>query len=260
MRSYILALALIIFGASGVFAKAADIEGIQWTLTYAGGRQVTNSSAYFEIERDGRRFTGNTGCNRMFGTVQLKGQTIDFSGVGTTKRMCKLMPGSVSELSFLSALNRATRYTVSGNTLHLYDRSGRTVLRFKRLVKQPPVIDPPARVGLDDRKWVLESIKNRRTLARIKGVFVNFDETKGSAGGNSGCNVFGGEYTATGSRIAIKDIVSTMRACIEDDRMTVEREFLDGLRTSNRFEIKDGRLLLYRGQNLLLTLRGEAKG
>jgi heat shock protein HslJ len=260
MRSYLLALAIIIFGAGGIFAKAADLEGIQWTLTYANGRQVTNSLAYFEIDRDGRRFTGSTGCNRMFGTVRVKGHTIDFSGIGTTKMMCKPEPGSVSEIGFVNALDKAVRYVRNGNVLHVFDRNGRTILRFKRLVKQPPIEEPDGQTGLGDKKWVLESIKNRRTFAAIKGVFVNFDPAKGGAGGNSGCNVFGGEYTASGSKIVVKDIVSTMRACIEDDRMTIEREFLDGLRTANRFEIKDGRLFLYRGRDLLLTLRGEAKG
>jgi heat shock protein HslJ len=259
MRSHLLALAIIIFGAGGVFAKSADLAGIQWTLTYANGRAVTSALAYFEIDRDGRRFTGSTGCNRMFGSVQVKGQTINFSGIGTTKKMCKLEPGSVSEIGFVNALDKASRYSRNGNNLHVFDRNGRTILRFTRFVKQPPVEEPRAQTGLEDRKWMLESIRNRRTVAPIKGAFINFDATKGSAGGNSGCNVFGGEYIASGSKIAVKEIISTMRACVEDDRMTIEREFLDGLRAANRFEIKDGRLFLYRGRNLLLTLRGEAK-
>lgn len=259
MRSYLLTFAIIILGAGGVFAKSADIDGIQWTLTYANGREVTSSLAYFEIDRNGRRFTGSTGCNRMFGTVEVKGQTIDFAGIGMTKKMCRPEPGSVSEMSFVNALDKAVRYVRNGTTLHVFDRRGRTILRFKRLVRLPPVQDEPAGNGLGDRKWVLESIGNRRNVAPIKGAFVNFDAAKGSAGGNSGCNVFGGEYTAAGSRITIKEIVSTMRACIEDDRMTIEREFLDGLRAANRFEIRGGRLFLYRGSRLLLTLRGEAK-
>ena len=36
-------------------------------------------------------------------------------------------------------------------------------------------------------------------------------------------------------------------------------EFLDGLRQADRYEIKDGRLILYDGRKLLLTLRGEPK-
>jgi heat shock protein HslJ len=86
-----------------------------------------------------------------------------------------------------------------------------------------------------------------------------FDKNKGSAGGNSSCNVFGGSYTATGRTLKITEVISTMRACIEDDRMSIEREFLDGLRQANRYEIERGKLMLYRNQRLLLTFDGERK-
>jgi heat shock protein HslJ len=255
MRAILFSLIVVIVGSTSIFAKAADIEGIQWTLTYANGREVTAAMAYFQIDPNGK-FTGSTGCNRMFGNVEVRAQKITFSNIGTTKKMCKLMAGAVAEPDFLDALSKANRYERDGNILHIYDRRGRTLMRFRRLVKQAPVEEP---VSLENRKWVLESIKNRKTLVPIKGAFVNFDAVKKSAGGDSSCNVFGGEYRTNGSRIKITEIVSTMRACVEDGRMTVEREFLDGLRATNRYEIKDGRLLLYRGQNLLLTLRSESK-
>lgn len=116
-----------------------------------------------------------------------------------------------------------------------------------------------SRIGLEDRKWVLQQIGNQVNVRALPEAFVNFDANKRSAGGNSSCNVFGGSYTAAGDRIRITDVVSTMRACIEDYRMTVERQFLDGLRDANRYEIRDGLLRLYRDRRLLLTLRGERK-
>lgn len=259
MRILILTVAIMLFGSIGALGGPEDIDGIQWTLTYANGRNVTSSIAYFEIDRNGTRFTGSTGCNRMFGNVDVRGQKIDFSAVGTTKMMCKLPAGSVSETVLLNALDRADKFARNANVLYVFDRQGRTILRFKRLVKQPPVEEPSGRRQLEDRKWVLESIRDRKTFVPIKGAFINFDAAKGSAGGNSGCNVFGGEYTIKGEKIDITDIVSTMRACIEDDKMAIERDFFDGLRTANRYEISDGRLRFYRGKTLLLTLRGERK-
>lgn len=259
MKNLILTFAIIAASGLGVFARADRVSDIQWTLTYANGREVANSRAYFEINTDQTRFIGNAGCNRMFGSVALNDRWITFSNVGTTKMLCKLPDGNVPELVFLNALDKAARYAQLGNTLHIYDRCGRTVMRFKRLVKQPPLNTTPQNIGLDDKKWVLESIKNRKTLVAIKGAFVNFDAQKGSAGGNSGCNLFGGDFLATRSTLKISDIISTMRACTEGDKMDVEREFLDGLRQADRYEIKDGRLILYDGRKLLLTLRGEPK-
>jgi heat shock protein HslJ len=259
IKGLLLTLAIIAAASAGVSAQAGRIHGIQWTLTYADGRNVTNSSAYFEIERDQKRFTGNTGCNRMFGNVEINGRRITFSNVGSTKMMCKLPAGSVPERVFLNSLDKAFQFDVSGNALRVYDRSGRTVLRFKRLVKQAPVEPEPSGTGLADRKWMLESIGNRKTLVALKDAFLVFDPAKGSAGGNSGCNVFGGDYTVTDKKLNITEIISTMRACVEDDKMAVERDFLDGLRNTDRYEIENGRLLLYKGPRLLLTLRGVAK-
>ncbi len=259
MKKLIYTFAIVLFGSIGAFAGPADIDGIQWTLTYANGRNVTSAIAYFEIDRTGSRFTGNTGCNRMFGSVDVRGQKIDFSGIGSTKRMCKLPDGSVSELAFLNALDKADKFARNANVLYVFDRQGRTILRFKRQVKLSPVEEPSGRRQLEEKKWVLESIRNRKTFAPIKGAFINFDAAKGSAGGNSGCNVFGGEYSDKGDKIRITEIVSTMRACIEDDRMAIERDFFDGLRKANRYDIRDGRLRLFQGSTLLLTLRGERK-
>ena len=160
------------------------------------------------------------------------------------------------EADFTRLLERATRYEKNGNTLNLFVRN-RLVLKFKGTVK--PDSDDNSAVKLETKKWVLELIKNRRLPKLETEPFINFDKAKGSAGGNTGCNVFGGNYTANGDKIAITNLISTMRACIEDERMNVEREFNDGLRTANRFEIKGGKLYLYRNNNLLLTFRAENK-
>lgn len=237
--------------ASHVFAQENRLGNIRWELVNGYGQAARNSTAFVEITD--HRFTGNTGCNSMFGNVTVRGNRIDFSSIGSTRRKCKMLPGSIPEATFIKGLNDAVRYSNSGNRLNLIDRRGRTILRF-RAATGP---DTGARLHLEDRKWMLESIAGRQTFAPITGVFVNFDRNKQSAGGNTGCNVFGGSYRAVGSTISITEIISTMRACEEGGKMEVEREFLDGLRRADRFEIRDGRLYLYRASRLLLTLRGE---
>jgi hypothetical protein len=44
-----------------------------------------------------------------------------------------------------------------------------------------------------------------------------------------------------------------MRACEFDNRMTIERGFLDGLQNADRFMIKKTMLFLYKGDELLLS-------
>jgi len=243
----------------GVFAQAIgrnDLSARRWELTEIGGKRVYSSKAFLEIDASQNRFGGNAGCNRMFGGVSVSGKNIDFSGIGTTRIFCS-QPGVMKlEGDFTRALERVTRFEKTGNNLSLYARN-RLVLRFKGTEKSNP--DNNASLKLEDKKWVLESIKSR-PLPKIETLpFINFDKSKGSAGGNTGCNVFGGNYSVTRDTIAITNLISTMRACIEDERMNVERQFKNGLENANRFEIKDGQLNLYQNRILLLTFRAEIK-
>ena len=115
------------------------------------------------------------------------------------------------------------------------------------------------KIRLEDKKWLLEALNGKQVPVAGASAFIVFDAKKGSAGGNTSCNVFGGSYKAGGESIVITDIILTMRACEEDERMTIEREFLDGLQKATRYEIKRGTLYLFRGRSLLLTLRGTDK-
>ncbi|MBC7900491.1 MAG: META domain-containing protein [Saprospiraceae bacterium] len=260
IKTLVLLAMITVFTSSGAFAQGDYLSTAQWKLTEAYGKRVANSAAYFEINIGRTRFTGNTGCNRMFGAVSVRTSRIDFSNIGMTKRMCKMPAGSVPENTFTKALDDVVRYRQTGNILSFYDRRGRLILKFNGPGKQEPEQpDNPEAEVLESKKWMLESIGNRKTFAAIKDAFLVFDSQKASAGGNSGCNVFGGSYRSANKKLAITEIISTMRACEEGGKMTVEREFLDGLRNTNRYDIKDSRLFLYRNQNLLLTLRGVNK-
>ncbi|HVE59984.1 MAG TPA: META domain-containing protein [Pyrinomonadaceae bacterium] len=243
----------------GIFAQnnwRNDLSGKRWELTELGGKRIYSSKAFLEIEASQKRFSGNAGCNRMFGTVNLSDRNINFGGVGTTKMFCS-EPGVMKlETDFTRALGKVTRFEKNGNNLSLYARN-RLVLKFKGTEKSGS--DDNSSLKLEDKKWVLESIKGRN-LPKIETLpFINFDKSKKSAGGNTGCNVFGGNYSVTRDTIAITNIISTMRACIEDERMRVEREFKNGLENADRFEITGGKLNLYRNKTLLLTFRAENK-
>ena len=244
------------------FGQITNRAGEIWKPVEVEGSKVVVTDAFVNFVPGQRRFKGNTGCNQMTGTVTATSHSrIHIMGTATTRRACKMMEGSVPEDTFLRALNNAARYSRHGQMLDLFDKNGKRIVRFVSTAKETPG-DPLVRTAssLDDQKWYLESIANRRILVAIKGVFVNFIAEKGTAGGDTGCNAFGGSYTAGKSSIRITDIMSTMRACEEDGKMQLEREFLDGLRNATRYEISDGHLHLYRKNVLLLTFRGEPKG
>lgn len=258
MKKIIVFLALMSASAVAAFAQADRLGTRQWKLVQLDGVRVANASrAYLEVNLAHTRFTGHTGCNRMNGAVDIRGRRIDFSNVATTKMACIEPRARRVETGFVRALENVDRFRQTGNSLELLDRN-RVVARLTAMTRQIPD-DGDQRVDLEDRKWMLEAIRGVAVSKSGRTAFVVFDKNKGSAGGNSSCNVFGGSYTATGRTLKITEVISTMRACVEDDRMSIERDFLDGLRQANRYEIERGKLMLYRNQRLLLTFDGERK-
>jgi heat shock protein HslJ len=112
---------------------------------------------------------------------------------------------------------------------------------------------------LEDKKWILVSIAGNALPELQNPPELIFNRQKASAGGDSGCNFYGGSYKTAGNKIAITKIVHTLRACAEEERMNIERELLDNLKRINRYEIKAGKLNLYRGVRLLLSFEAVAK-
>jgi heat shock protein HslJ len=258
MKKLLILVAIVSAFATAALAQAQQIGVRQWKLVELNGVRVGESSAaYLQLDEGQRRLAGNAGCNRMFGTAKVESSRVVFSNIATTRMACRDRLTRRLESDFIRMLQRVDRFERRGNLLDFYIRR-RLVMRFEAPTRHPPVEPEPA-MNLQDKKWVLESIGNTPVSKLGRTAFIVFDTAKRSAGGNSSCNVFGGSYTAAANTLRITDVVATMRACIEDDRMRIERGFLDGLRTTNRYEIEHGKLMLYQNRRLLLTFKGELK-
>jgi heat shock protein HslJ len=258
-RHVILTLFLIIFSIAGAAAQSSSAGG-EWKLTYLRDISVGDAVVSISIDKDGRHFTGNTSCNLLKGTVDLAREAIKFSPTVTTRSLCTISTAKV-ESGVLSDLRRVDQYKNTNNKLQLF--AGKTLLMEFETIANPAVDDtqrPVAdQLNLEDKKWVLESIGENPLPKVQEEAFVNFDAEKKSAGGNTSCNAFGGDYETNGDEIAFSQMISTMRACIEDKRMDIERDFLDGLRNANRYQVSGDKLLLYHDQKLLLTFVGRKK-
>jgi heat shock protein HslJ len=253
-----LILVIVVLTASG-YAQSA-LTGNEWSVTYLKGANIGTVEAFIHVDVAGKSFTGNTGCNIMRGSVNIGRGRIRFRAVTTTKRACTRQTAPV-EGAMLAALNSATSYKLADERLRLY--SGRTLVagfgpRSVNIDEDGP-LNVSDGLKLEDKKWVLESISGAAIPKVEQEAFLIFDPEKGSAGGDTSCNAYGGSYKTDGNKIAITEIISTMRACVEDQRMNIERGFLDGLRAANRYEIKADKLLLYRHDKLLLTFEGRKK-
>ena len=82
--------------------------------------------------------------------------------------------------------------------------------------------------------------------------FIKLDATKNSAGGNGGCNSFGSNYIVNEQQLDFKNIFSTKMFC--EQFQSQENNFFKQLELVNRYDVKDGKLLCTKDNELLLEL------
>ena len=105
----------------------------RWEVTNMRRQQKAElerlSNAYFELKPD-LTFAGNGGCNKISGKFSVKGSSIKFSSIATTRMACDNLD---KENSFLNLLeNRVSEYTYNGNELLLRDGASNIVFECRR--------------------------------------------------------------------------------------------------------------------------------
>lgn len=119
-----------------------------------------------------------------------------------------------------------------------------------------------ARVKSETKQNEADFYGTRWKLVRIKGeninndrAFITFNEDKKSAGGNGGCNGFGGNLMKNGTQIKISEIISTKMFC--ENGSDVENKYFAALDDVTEYEIKGQRLFLKARKAVILEF--EAK-
>lgn len=92
-------------------------------------------------------------------------------------------------------------------------------------------------------KWRLTELNGNAPLAAAEPITLSF-ESATQAGGNSGCNIYGGSYRVSGSSLSFSELASTMRACADPAPMEQEGSFLQALGAAASYELSNGALAL----------------
>ncbi len=110
--------------SSKVGKSQPSISATKWVLA----DNVKGKTPTLNI--DGVKVTGNAGCNNYFGTLATDVASGSFmaSQLGSTKMACENM--SV-EQNFMSMMQKANKYVVSGTTLELY-QDNLLLLKFNK--------------------------------------------------------------------------------------------------------------------------------
>lgn len=111
----------------------------------------------------------------------------------------------------------------------------------------------PAPQNLSGIDWKLTRIEG--SAVESKKALIRFDEQNRRAGGNSGCNGFGGTLVKNGNQIKISQIISTKMFCQEGS--DIENKFLNNLERVTNYQITDNRLMLLTGNTKILEFEAQ---
>lgn len=112
-------------------AGTRPLEGTYWRAIELTGKPTptpeSNREAHLVFQAGGR-VSGSDGCNRMTGSYERTGDVVMFGQMVGTQMAC-INTGDI-EGAFRDALKSATRLTVVGDRLELFDGTGKRVAAF----------------------------------------------------------------------------------------------------------------------------------
>jgi len=110
------------------------LGGADWRLVELNGRAAIPAELtrrpWIRFNTDSSRVSGSAGCNRMSGPFTLRGDTMQFGSLISTRMACGDQALNQQESDFFGALQSTDRYALSGDTLKLI-KGTETVARFR---------------------------------------------------------------------------------------------------------------------------------
>lgn len=111
-----------------------QLEGKRWVLIELRGKSFEKSEdmkeAFLMFEMETSTFSGNTSCNNIFGSYELKeGNKLSFGKAGATMMAC---PDMEAEKIFLDVLMQVDNYSILDGFLSLNKSKMAPLARFKK--------------------------------------------------------------------------------------------------------------------------------
>ncbi len=100
---------------------------------------------------------------------------------------------------------------------------------------------------LTDSSWQLTAYGPAGAETPVIGempITLLFDSA-GQVSGEGGCNSYSGTYQVADNQVSFSQVISTLRACMDDNVTTQEQEYLQALQSSGRFERTDAGLTIW---------------
>ncbi len=237
--------------------------GVNWRLfSYSDGiggmANVIGEQPVTALFRSDGTVTGSSGCNQYTAGYTTSGSSIQVTNGSSTGMAC--IPAVMGQESrYILLMANATTYSVNGDTMVFFDRSGKATLAYKRPLEgavNQPVASPV--VG----SWDLQTYYNGNNAvvsvlpgSNISAVF----SPDGKINGLSGCNEYSALYSLHDITLGISQVKTAKKAC-DPDLMTQENQYLALLERVNTYETKGDQMVLITamGQKVLTFRKGIA--
>jgi heat shock protein HslJ len=110
--------------------------------------------------------------------------------------------------------------------------------------------------SLAGTEWVLAQVDGRPAVPGTDGApTLRFGADE--AGGDSGCNFYGGTYTQSGGSLRFGALAATRRACASEPANAQETAFFRALESTTRAATSGGTLVLYAGDRAVARFRAD---
>lgn len=108
----------------------AELSTGSWELEQTFGDPIDKGEfakiPVLNFDKAENRISGNSGCNSMSVSYNIKEDNISFGPIAQTKMACQ----GTGEGKFMTLFNSVQKFKLQGNKLKLYDGNGTKVLSF----------------------------------------------------------------------------------------------------------------------------------
>jgi len=186
------------------------------------------------------KVAGFGGCNAYNGPAVVTGATIKIGPLANTQMACQPAQNDF-EATYLGLLAKATSFTATSDKLTMFGSDGKTVLVFAPGPANPLI-----------GSWIVTGYNNgqQAVTSPAQGTTLTATFTADQVNGSSGCNTYNGDYTLTGTTVAIGPLASTRMACAQDI-MDQETAFLTALQASTTVEQSGANVTLRDGSGAI---------
>lgn len=245
--SLTLSALLTLFGSCAAPKVQLDQLAGEWdvvefdldTARYEVKNLKEGSAPFFGFNLKEHRFYGSATCNSLMGSFKVdstQAGSISIPGVASTRAFG---PHMDLEQAIVGNLSKVTRYEVfgeKGDSLNLYDKSGKNLFKMAR---RP---DYSALEG----KWTVIKAKGKEIQPAEDAPFLTFNtrSVEKLASGNTGCNNFSGGFRlqAGNDSIHFGNMITTMRFC---ENVTWEQDMMAAFNETATYKAENGQLIFF---------------